>query len=305
MNAIEIVITGVVYLLGPSATGKPVDVIIPNVSAPAAPFGNVLAEHYAYVKLRKKDIQSCTAPCSRHPDLSYTGSVSSTEFVVYGLHGDQITLKDGDLTPDPLEICTANCPRKLSELQPGETDQLLAYTNIPAHADVCKTCGALRDEYLTSNNPDLIAARLTLDKGKLSAGHPDSGSEWLFQPSRFKFANVTYHHQMVADQAVLSAASTGPVTLTVKRLEGDVDGIHTLVLVLDKDAQIEVGNLMPSDLLGMGHHAPEAVDVHFGSFYRMMSDPVPSDPPIPHRKVFPEADPGGPRANCIPLRGTT
>ena len=77
-----------------------------------------------------------------------------------------------------------------------------------------------------------------------------------------------------------------------------------MTLVLKNTAQIEIGNLMPNDAVPMGHIHPEAVDVHFGAFYRMMNRPVPAYPPIPHRYPFPIMDPGGARANCIPLRGT-
>lgn len=304
MNAIEIVLTGVVYLLGPKATSEPVDVIIPNLSMPSAPYSHVLVDHYAYVKVRTADIQSCTAPCLRAADFLYKEKVDKTEFALYALHGDQISLSGGNLTPKPLEICTKDdCGKKLSEGHPGESDQLVSYHTIPAQAYVCKTCGPARSEYLTSTNGDLVAARMKLDRGTLSAANRDT-VEWRFLPARFKFASVDYHHQLVADQAVLSAEADGDVTLIVKPLTGDPEGFHTVNLVLKKTAQIEVGNLMPGDVVPMGHHAPEAVDIHFAAFYRMMSDPVPSDPPIPHRTVFPDADPGGPRANCVPLRGS-
>lgn len=294
MKAIEIVLTGVIYLLGSSQPNQPVDVIIPNVSMPSAPYGYVLPEHYAYVKVRTDDVTDFfTATSPRFPEFVYRKDKNSTEFALYKLHGDTITVSGTNLMPTPLDICTQDvCGDKVG------------YRRIPHQNDVCRDCGALSNRYLISKpDPSLVAARMTLEHGALAAANLDKDAEWTFEPFRFKFDKVNYHKQKIADQAVLTLEADGYVTLTVKPF--DDDPLMTLKLDLKPGAKVEIGNLMPADILPTQHpHSPEAVDIHFALFYTMLSGSVPSDPPIPHRLPFPAAKPGGPRANCIPLRGT-
>jgi len=292
MNAIEIVITGVVYLLGAGKT-KPVDVIIPHVGAPTAPYGYVLPEHYAYVKVRTDDVTDfSTATIPRFPDFVYRKEQGTTEFALYALHGDTIAVTGTNLLPYPLDICNK------------DVCTTTGYDFIPHQNDVCPDCGALSNRYLMSKpEPGLVAARMMLDHGTLTSANLDADGEWSFEPFRFKFDKVKYHKQKIADQAVLKLDADGAVTLTVTPF--DKNPLRTLTLDLKPGAKVEIGNLMLDDILPTRHpHSPEAVDIHFALFYTMLSGSVPADPPIPHRSPFPAANPGGPRSNCVPLRGT-
>jgi hypothetical protein len=292
MNAIEIVLTGVVYLLG-QGKGRPVQVVIPHVDAPAAPYGYVLPEHYAYVKVRTADVDNfSTATNPRFPDFVYRAEQGTTEFALYALHGDTIAVNGTNLLPDPLDICNKDvCPKT-------------GYDLIPHQNDVCPDCGPLSNRYLLARpEPGLVAARMTLDRGTLTSANLDEKSEWSFEPFRFKFEGVKYHKQFIADQAVLKLNADGAVRLTVTPF--DNNPLRTLTLDLKPDAKVEIGNLMLDDILPTRNpHAAEAVDIHFALFYPMLNGSVPADPPIPHRVTFPPAKPGGPRANCVPLRGT-
>jgi hypothetical protein len=312
MNAIEIVLTGVVYLLGPGASPR-VEVIIPNAAEPSAPFGAVIPDHYAYLKVRTEDVDELVKNSTpRFPDFVYLqhGDDDNSEIAIYALHGDQIAItgKTADsLQPNPLEVCDEElCGRKMAIMEENEPFEKVGYyRHIPSIDDICHDlCGPLNDFYRTSKNADLVAARMTINRGVISAANLDHSIS-RFEPAKHKVSNPQhpYHEKELADQAVVQVESDDPVTLTVTPFNEVNPPVNTLTLTLKPGAHIEIGNMMPNDVLPMeAHHPREVVDFHFGLFYKMLLPPVPLDPLIPHRLKLPEQHPGGPRQNCVPIR---
>ena len=314
MSAIQIIITGIVFLLGPGTSQK-VTVIIPNAPLASAPFGHAIADHYAYIKVRTGDVTGFWDQISvRRPDFVYKERMDSPEVALFHLDGDEISFSGPPASP--LDVCVKDIHNVTNEdcgTGFGDTfdgDKKRTYTAIPDIADVCPTCGSLNSIFTTSTNPALVAARMTIDRGKLASTHLDTDGTWTFKPGTLARGDVTYHSQKLADQAVLQLDATNPVTIIIKPLVGDPIspgkkiGDHTVSLILNAGAQIEIGNMMPNDILPMKlQHDMEAVDAHFGLYYKMFQYPVPLDPPLPHRDPAPIPKPGGTRQNCEPLRG--
>jgi hypothetical protein len=316
MSAIQIIITGIVFLLGPG-TSKRVTVIVPNAPLASAPFGHTIPDHYAYIKVRTGDVENFWTQIGiRRPDFVYKERMDSPETALFHLDGDQISFNGP--APSDLDICVKDVTNVANEdcgTGFGDTfdgDKKRTYTAIPDIADVCPTCGVINPLFTTSTGPALVAARMTIDRGKLASTHLDAQGMWTFKPGVLARGDVQppYHSQKLADQAVLQLDATNPVTITILPLVGDLVpvgkkiGDKTVSLVLKAGAQIEIGNMMPNDILPMKlQHDLEAVDAHFGLYYKMLQYPVPLDPPLPHRDPAPILAPGGTRQNCEPLRG--
>jgi hypothetical protein len=304
MNVIEIVITGIVYLLGPSGNPATATAILPNFGVPSAPFGHVVADHYPYVRVRTGDVdQFWTKTAARMPDFVYRKKEGAIEYALYHLAGDEVKFTGQNLPP--LDVCDANekCGDKLNGTEK------VRYSSIPGRADVCPQCGKLQPEYKTSKDPELVAGRVLIDHGHLAAGNLKRGVVWTFAPlvhrDKDMQAQNRYHRQETADQAVIALNTEQPVTLTLTPFMAHADH-QPLSLVLKPGAEVEIGNMMPNDILPMKmQHDPESVDPHFSLYYTMLSGPVPHDPPLPERTPYPVKDEGGARQNCVPLRGAS
>lgn len=302
MSTAEIVFTGIVYLLGPTKTDANLKVIIPAVTEPSAPFGEVIPHHYAYVKVKKSDVATFTTPL-RSPDFVYRASMlpedttTNPEFVVFGLKGDTLSLNGADQAP--LTPChkASDCPGK--DL----------YDQIPHRKAVCPDCSGLDQVFLTSNDPRLVSARMIIDRGTLSATHIDPGSEWSFEPMRVKVNLANYPHFFIDDQAVVALTTSSKISLVITPFSGTFAGQPVATLVLKDGARVEIGNLMPDDVLpNMIHHGHDSVDPHFGLYYTMLTRPFnttdhgsASDPRVPHRRIFFDEHIGGPQQNCVPF----
>lgn len=315
MNAVEFTLTGIMYLLGTSSSATPgkVQVIVPTIAESFAPFGQTIPNHYSYIKVRIKDIDTAdfdADTASRPPDFFYRETFTPTtdfpEYAVFGLAGDEVKIEGTGLTPNVLELCRADCKNKFDGSPKDSYDQL------PHRGAICPTCNSLNPVYQTSVDPRLVSARLLIEHGKLASASVDP-VESSFEPMRLKTdpPNVgKYPRLKVADQAVLEVAATsGSVTLTLKPFPASPKG--ALTLKLKDGARVEIGHLMADDVLPFFMpHSVEAVDAHFGVYYTMLSQPLllepdkhfaVSDPPLPHRVSYHPARVGGPRQNCPPM----
>jgi hypothetical protein len=294
MNVIEVVLTGIIYLLGPG-NDKTIRAIVPNAGMPSAPYGQIITDHYPYVKVRTADVEGkfWEATSGRMPDFVFTKEPGAPEYAIYFLNGDTITIVGQDLGPKPLAVClAADCGKKLNGAPKS------SYQNVPSIREACPTCGALNPAYLNASDHSLVAAVIELDAGTMSAANVDTMTKWTFEPLVHKKGKPV-KKDLLADQAVLKIDSAKTVRLRFTDHKGNV-----FELPLIDEAEVEIGNQMPNDVLPMKlQHDPEAVDPHFGLYYRMLTTPVPHDPPLPHRTVPANSDDAGFRQNCIPVRG--
>lgn len=299
MGSIEIIFTGIVYLLGTSSTTSgSLDVIIPNVSMAASPAGHPISEHTAYLKIEKSHIVNFMESLAiRPPNFVYkTGGdlqgPTPREYAVYVLQGQDISITATNMSPNPLTICRQAC---------GTNRQSYDYV---AHRElICPTCGKL-DPIFKMQTHELVAARvLNIGQGVLSAREPVGGDTWIFEPTIMKYQNQGYKHQKVAQRVALDIHATEAFKVTITPWAHPPDPpAPALSLTLTQTATIEIGNMPLADVLYLPAHGIEAVDQHFGFFYSMLAQPVPRDPPVPHREMFPVLPPtGGPRQNCPPL----
>jgi hypothetical protein len=288
MTTIEVLFTGIVYLLG--SDSSTVNVVLPNASLSAsAPFGHAISDHFAYIKIARKYIDDAsyqTALGIRAPDFLVQSPIGEP-FVVYVLDGEQIDLAAMNMTPLPTKICS---------VPPCGTDRVI-YANVAHRELICPGCGKLDQVYLSSKEPTFVSGRMAITAGRLSAIKPDT-AEWVFQPAVSRFSNATYKHQAVAEKVALDVSADSAFTLALTRF----DATTTIALLLQTGASVEIGNLPLADLVGLMLPCEESVDHHFGLYYAMLQRPVPHDPPIPHRVNLPTCPPtGGPRQNCPPL----
>jgi hypothetical protein len=312
MNPVEIVFTGIVYLLGPSKTDASLQAIIPAFAEPSAPFGQVIPGHYAYVRVAKSYVDEAKSVMPlRAPDFVYrelrgpAEDKDNPEYWVFGLTGDNLTLEGADDTP-PLKVCHQ------------EADCEMVYDRVPHRKFVCPDCTGLDPVFLEPKASRIVAGRMTIDRGKLSAANSkDDQTEWSFEPMRMKTTPPGkpdpktlmggYPHGQIADLAIVAVTPTaGNVVLRITPFSGN----RTAKLTLKEGARIEIGNLMPDDVLPhMIHHGHEAVDPHFGLYYTMLVRPFftdadkgsITDPPVPHKGDYPPPHPGGPQMNCVPF----
>ena len=170
----------------------------------------------------------------------------------------------------------------------------------------------LNPDYQTSDDPRLVAARLSIEHGTLSAASVDKQFS-AFEPMRLKTDPPqagSYPRFLIADQAVLEVAATsGSISLSFTPFP--TSPRRPLTLKFKDEARVEIGQLMADDVLPFFMpHSMEAVDAHFGVYYTMLKQPILldpashfalTDPPLPHREVYHPARVGGPRQNCPPM----
>jgi hypothetical protein len=330
MNQLEIIFTGIVYLLGtssPQAPGK-VEVILPNFSSAAAPFGHVIPEHYAYLKVDIAQLDDyASLEVERPPDIVYKRD--GTEWAVFLLDGETISINTtGTEVPTPLELCRASCGspfRMLSHAThaaPGKSAAatkmtLSSYSQVAHKDEICRDCAKpvlasdpveplleFDDRFLSKVSP-LVAARLTLTTGKLSSLVMPTPL-WKFLPTSARYSTGRYqtvNARPLADAAVLQSTSTGAYSLVLTKPQRT-----PVSITFTSDATAEIGNMPLDDVLGLTTRvAAETVDHHFALYYLMFKAPRPVDPPVPHMEMstWPVYKAGGPRHNCPPLADET
>ena len=290
-HTLEILFTGIVYLLGSEQAGR-VQAILPAVPAPTAPFGVIVPEHTAYLKVKASSlVDADTVPARMR--FKKGGKAKGEEMIVYllGKHAtvDRISIKPTTATPEKLVIC------KKDEC---DVKKRLRYDEYVAHREeICPTCAGIDAAYTTSDLSSLVAARVQIDRGHLAAAANEHGewSEWEFKPAQG--AGEATRKQQLTEQVALDLKADSPFSIVIAHKEDGQD--IELELKLKSGASVEIGN-MPLEQIALTEHAHhEAVDHHFGLFYTMLKRPVPASPPVPHRPTPPRVL--GPSDNCPPL----
>lgn len=295
MNTLEIIFTGIVYLLGTAdpAGGGHVQAILPAVTAPVAPYGEVIPEHTAYIKVKESEL---VAP-KPTPTFKYKLGPSNDEYWVFALGilpqsaGDAITIKPAVVQPDKLTICKAD---------PCLNDRLRYDTVVAHREEICPKCGPIDDAFTKSPLAALVAARMDITHGYLAAAKRTGGGNWhTWHIKPAKGPGIPIKEQELTDKVSLDLTAATPFSIVVTALD-DPNNVRYDIR-LTATAKVEIGNTPVTDIVLPPRPHGELVDHHFGLFYTMLQSVTPSNPPVP---TWPPHMPHatlGPRDNCPPL----
>jgi hypothetical protein len=291
MNTLEIIFTGIVYLLGTAdSTGGTVQAILPAVVAPIAPYGEIIPEHVAYIKVKASDLSS---PPAEPPTFKYKQFPANEEYFIYVLGtkpdsaGDAISITPSAFLPDVLTICKADpC-----------LNNRLSYNNFVAHREeICPKCGPIDPSFMKSPISDLVAARMEIKHGYLAAAKRldnNSWPKWHIKPAHGPALPIKA--QQLSERVSLDVSANGPISIVVAPLDNTSTPRYELKLV--NNASIEIGNTPVADIVLPSRTHDEPVDHHFGLFYTMLQS-APANPPVPTKPAHATL---GPRDNCPPL----
>jgi hypothetical protein len=292
MNTLEIIFTGIVYLLGTAdGNGGRVVAVLPAVTAPVAPYGAIIPAHTAYIKVEK----SYLVDPKPTPTFKYTTPAEpNKEYWVFALGirpepaGDAITIRPSNPQPDKLTIC---------RIDPCDHNRL-RYDRLVAHREeICPKCGPIEEAFRDSPLAELVAARMVIEHGYLAAAKRAVGDwdTWLIKPAHG--FPIPKKQQQLTEQVSLDLASDDPFSIVVTALDDAANVRYDIRLAAT--AKVEIGNTPAGDIVLPPHSHQEPIDHHFGLFYTMLQSPVPTYPPVP---ISPEPhDTLGPRDNCPPL----
>lgn len=293
-NHLEIIFTGILYLLGPNDAGN-VKVIVPAIPAATAPHGHIIPSHTAYLKVLASNVKSGSFP----PDIVVTRSgVAENIYFLGDIGGDEKRGQDvvsvsssAKDVPAGLSICKED---------PCADSNRLSYTkHIAQRRVVCPECPKLAAAYRTSKDSHVVSATMMLDRGYLAAGKPankgDAWPEWEFRPAGH---GGNEHHtapkMTLSERVSVDMKSDGTFSFT---LQGDeTRAIHLTA----GNVTVEIGNTPAEDLILPPHHR-ETVDHHFAMFYQMLDAPRPVHPPVPHRVIPDPKKKLTIRDNCPPF----
>jgi hypothetical protein len=309
MNHLEVIFTGIVYLLGTADhTGGKVTAILPAISAPSAPFGQLIPGHVAYIKVRKGHVDPTSSPT---PTFRYTEVANRKfEYLVFILGRtasvDTITITPASDDPAKLVICKArDC-----------LNNRLPYNEVVAHREViCPKCLPIEPTFVTTELSDLVAARMVIESGYLASAKPPGPpgpperewTTWHIKPPKGVAVPIT--KQKLSEKVSLDLTATGAFKLVVTALDATGKPIPIFSADLIKDASqnddpsIEIGNMSLAEVLDIGMQHDEPVDHHFGLFYTMLQQPLPAAPPVPTKPPHPATL--GPTDNCPPMADET
>jgi len=290
MNTLEIIFTGIVYLLGTAdSTGGTVQAILPAVAAPISPYGEVIPEHTAYIQVKESELVNPKAA----PTFKYKPFGKNEDYWVYVLGirpesaGDAISIKPAVVVPDLLTICKADpCP-----------NDRLRYDKVVAHREeICPKCGPIDEAFVKSPLVDVVAARMEIKHGYLAAAKRFGGGDWPkwhIKPPHGPA--VPIKEQQLSERVTLDLSANDPFSIVVAALD-DPANVRFEIHLASK-ASVEIGNTPVADIVLPPRAHDEAVDHHFGLFYTMLQS-APANPPVPTKPAHATL---GPRDNCPPL----
>jgi hypothetical protein len=300
--AFSIFFTGITFLL---TGGDTLEVVVPRFAESVAPSGTTIPAHVAYLKFRIEDVPNFSTEAKPRPDFIFVAGEDdpkTDQYAIYVLRGERVTVTGVDAKPK-FDVCkkSADCPIKL--IDPDLTIGRDTFEHVPHLRDVCKhaRCGRFDTDFLKEDE-EYVAARLSGPIGVLSTDPSIKMAKWSFHPMKTEFLNP--HEQLLAQRValdMLSAENKFVVRITpFKPTDRHKEVVLTFVPKI-RGRGIEIGNVPAADLLMINReHSLETVDHHFALYYKLLRQPVPSDPPLPHR---PQPTPEGAihGANCPPL----